>query len=124
MNTLLLTSALVASFIVIGHCTVGRKQFFLPMVAANFDGTAKRVMEFIWHMSTVSLALPAIALFYGAQYSDRVSTGLILFIVVQYGLWAAVHFVVTVTSGIPGALYKLFQWCLFGAVAITAYLGM
>ncbi|MCW9035003.1 MAG: hypothetical protein OQJ97_12350 [Rhodospirillales bacterium] len=124
MNTLFLTSALIATFTVVGHCTIGRKQFFLPMVEANFDQTAKRVMGIVWHMSTVALALPAITLFYAAQYADRISNGLILFIVVQYALWTGIHFFFTVTSGVPGALYKFFQWALCAAIAITAYLGM
>jgi len=124
MNLLFLTSALIATFILIGHSTIGRKQFFLPMVAADFEAVPKRVMEFVWHMSTVALALPPIVLLYAANYPDRISNGLIGFIALLYGLWAVVHFIVTATSGIPGGLLKLFQWILFAAVAITAGLGI
>ena len=123
MNTYLLISGLIATFTVAGHCTLGRKWYFLPMLATDFDPSAHRIMQFVWHLATISLALPPVVLLYAAQYGDRISTGLIWYIALQYGLAGIVHLRLVTTSGIPGAVYKLFQWALCLSIAITAYLG-
>ena len=73
MNIRLLISAALAAFMVAGHCTLGRKQFFLPMLEADFDATAKRIMSFVWHMSTVNLVLASAALFYAAFRPSSIS---------------------------------------------------
>ena len=66
MNVLLLVSGGLATVMVLGHSTLGRKQFFLPMLEASFDATAKRIMAFVWHMATVTLVVAAAALIYAA----------------------------------------------------------
>ena len=58
MDFWLIGSGAVAAFMLIGHATMGRKQFFLPMLDVSFDPAAKRVMEFVWHMATAALVLP------------------------------------------------------------------
>jgi hypothetical protein len=126
LNTYLVVSGCLAAFILVGHSTIGRKQFFLPMLEAVFDPTAKRIMEFVWHMSTASLVLPPVALLYvGITNSgDQSWKVLIAFLAVQFAAWGGVHLLVITTSGIPGAIYKLFQWALFLAVAGFAWLGI
>ncbi len=126
MNIYLIISGLLAAFILVGHSTIGRKQFFVPMLETDFDPTAKRVMEFVWHMSTATLVLPPIALLY-AGFTGTSGTAvnlLIAYLAVQFALWAVVHFAVAATSGLPGALYKLFQWVLFLAVGGFAWAGI
>lgn len=110
---------------VVGHSTIGRKQYFMPMVGADFEPVAKRSMEFVWHLSTVALALPPVALAYaGANPAAATELrSLLLFIVVFYGILGAVHLINAVTSEIERAPFKLFQWILFFAVAGTAWLG-
>ena len=125
MNAYLMISASLAAFMLVGHSTIGRKQFFLPMVAADFDPVAKRVMEFVWHMSTVALFLPPFALAYAA--SDAAIAAelrpLVLFLALQYGVIGTIHLIIAATLGISGAPLKLFQWILFMAVGATAWLG-
>ena len=127
MNVYFLVSGGLAAFMLIGHGTIGRKQFFLPMREAAFDPTAKRIMEFVWHMSTVALALPPAVLIYAG--SGGAGTGastelLIGFLAVQFAAWGGVHLVLVGTSGLPGAVYKQFQWALFLAIAATAMAGL
>ncbi len=126
MNVYLLVSGVLAAFILVGHATIGRKQFFLPMLAASFDPTSKRIMEFVWHMSTVALVLPPVVLIYsGLQASTYTATGLIIwFLALQFAAWGLVHLLLVATSGLPGAVYKLFQWTLFLATAATAFAGL
>ncbi len=130
MNVYLLVSGALAAFILVGHSTIGRKQFFLPMRAASFEPKSKRVMEFVWHMATVSLVLPPVVLIHaGLGYSlgaeaDPAGEILIGFIALQFAAWGLVHLLLVGTSGLPGAVYKLFQWALFLATAATAFAGL
>ena len=75
MNWFLIASGLAAAFMLAGHSTIGRRQFFLPMLGASFDPTAKRVMEFVWHMSTAALVLPPFVLLYASQLRRRRRAG-------------------------------------------------
>ena len=62
MNVLLVIAGVLATGVLIGHSTLGRRDYFLPMLSAEFDPYAKRIMSFVWHMSTLSLCLMALAL--------------------------------------------------------------
>ncbi len=125
MNTLLLISGALAAFMVVGHGTIGRKQFFLPMLEATFDPTSKRIMAFVWHMSTATLILAAAALAYAAFMpgDGPVRNALAIYVAVQFLCYGVVHLLLVTTSGLPGAVYKQFQWSLFLAVGITALTG-
>ena len=125
MNVLLLISGALAAFMVIGHSTIGHKQFFAPMLEASFDATAKRVMTFVWHMSTVTLVAATAALIYaGLGLSEGAALGpLALYVALQFLAYGAVHLFVVSTSKLPGAVYKQFQWSLFLAVGVTAWAG-
>jgi hypothetical protein len=126
MNGLLIASGLVAAFMLVGHGTIGRKQFFLPMLGADFDPVAKRTMEFVWHMSTAALVLPPVVLLYAGIKGVGVEavTIVVAYLALQYLTWGVVHFAVTTTSGLPGAMYKMFQWMLFLAVGGLAMAGV
>ena len=126
MNFWLIGSGAVAAFMLIGHATMGRKQFFLPMLDVSFDPAAKRVMEFVWHMATAALVLPPIVLLY-AGFSGAGGEAMkfvIAYLALQFGAWGAVHLLVISTAGIPGAVYKLFQWSFFLAVGGLAWAGV
>lgn len=125
MNVPLLISGALAGVMVVGHGTIGRKQFFLPMLAVSFDPTAKRIMTFVWHMSTVTLAAAAAALFYaGLASGDGAASGpLVYYVAAQFLAYGAVHLLLVSTSKLPGAVYKQFQWSLFFAVGLTAWAG-
>ena len=126
MNAYFLVSGGLAAFILVGHSTIGRKRFFLPMLAASFEPTSKRVMEFVWHMATVTLVLPPVVLIYAGLRADTdpISEILIGFVGLQFAAWGLLHLLLVATSGLPGAIYKLFQWSLFIAVAATAFAGL
>ena len=99
----------------VGHSTIGRRQFFQPMLDATFDSTAKRTMEFVWHMSTVSLVLPPIVLLYaGITTTDtQAQHYIVIYLALQFAAWGVDHLPLTTTSGLPGEIYKMFQWVLF-----------
>ena len=119
MNVLLSLSGTLAAFMVVGHATLGRKQFFVPMLEASFESAAKRIMAFVWHMSTLTLIAAAAALFYAASApaDGAVGQALALYAAVQFLAYGAIHLFLVATSKLPGAVYKQFQWALFSPSA-------
>ena len=125
MNGLIIGAGALAAIILIGHATVGRREYFLPMKAADFDPYARRVMEFVWHMSTVSIALMCLALLgVGFGYAPVGGELLVLFATAHFVAWGLVHLLLGLTSGLPRAPMRMFQWVLFLCVAITAWFGV
>jgi hypothetical protein len=126
MNGFLTASGFIAAFMLVGHSTIGRKQFFLPMRNATFDPSAKRVMEFVWHMSTVALVLPPAVLLYAAwtDVNGAALYYLVAYLGLQFGAWGAVHLALMSSSGLPGAVYKMFQWSLFLMVGGLIWAGL
>jgi hypothetical protein len=125
MNILLLISGCLAAFMVVGHSTIGKKQFFDPMLEADFDPTSKRIMTFVWHMSTVSLLAATSALIYAGLIAGDgpAMRVLAVFVGIQFLVIGALHLSLVATSHLPGAVYKQFQWILFFAVGLTAIMG-
>jgi len=126
MNTLLIVSGALAAFMVVGHGTLGARQFFQPMLTADFDPTSKRIMTFVWHMSTITLAVAAMALLFGGlgYVEPSALEPLAFYAGVQFLAYGAVHLFLVSTSKLPGAIYKQFQWSLFLAVGGTALMGV
>ena len=95
------------------------------MTRAEFDPYAKRVMEFVWHMTTAALVLMTLALL--AVGSGHVTGGgqiLGWFVFAHFLGWGLVHLLLGLTSGLPKAVTKMFQWVLFLSVAVTAGIGL
>ncbi len=81
------------------------------MLGATFDPAAKRVMEFAWHMSTDALALPPAVLLYAvwAGVDELALRYLIAYLALQFAVWSAVPLLIMSSSGLPEAVYKMFQ---------------
>lgn len=125
MNALLLISGLVAGFCTVGHFTIGSKSYLKPMLASAFDEVAKKVMHCVFHYVSVFLVLSSIALLVlgsGIQWnSDAAVLG--KFIGLHYVLFAIIQLVIALTSTIEKAPLKMFQWTIFVAIAVCAWLG-
>ena len=125
MNVLILISGLLAAGVLLGHSILGRRMYFLPMIEADFDPYARRIMEFVWHMSTVALSLMTLALL--AIGLGRAGEGAELlgwFIFAHFLLWGLLHLLLGATSGLERAVFRLFQWTFFLAVAATCGAGL
>ncbi len=121
MNVALLIAGLVAAFMVVGHSTIGARQFYTPMLAADFDPVSKRIMGFVWHMSTATLVVATVALIYAAFATGL--SALAIYAGAQFLIYGAIHLFLTATSEQPGAVIKQFQWSLFLTVGIAALIG-
>lgn len=126
MNYFIFISALLALGAVIGHFTMGRKSYLKPVLDSGIDLVPKKVMQSVFHYVSVFLVLSALILFAGSHHDcplyDYVHN-MIKFIAIVYAFFGIVQIIIALTSGIPGGLFKLFQWVFWLLIAIFAILG-
>lgn len=125
MNWPVTIAGLLALGVVIGHFTMGRKLYLKPMLDADFDPVARRVMLSVFHYVSVFVILSCLTLlFTGTGLLRPPGSGWVVrFIAVNYLGFAIWQFVLAVTSGLPSPLTKMFQWIPFLAIDILAWLG-
>jgi len=125
MNWLVLISGLFGLFAVIGHFTIGNKSFLKPMMDAQFEDVPKKIMHSVFHYVSVFMVLSTVALIlvgFGIDF-DLDDTLLVRFIALNYALFFVVQIVIALTSKIPNALTKLFQWVFWVIIAVLAWIG-
>jgi hypothetical protein len=114
-----------AVFITLGHFVFGSKMYLKPMLQASFDDLPKKVNHCVFHYLSVYLVLSAIFLLLaGTGYTDQPDSWLVKFISINYGLFSVVQIIIAATSGIQGAIFKMFQWALFTFVAVFSWVGV
>lgn len=125
MNWFILIAGLGAAFTTIGHFTMGSKMYLKPMLEADFDPVAKKVMHAVFHYVSAFLILSAAALL-GVAFgllNPAASQLLVLFIAASYAFFAVWQIILVLTSGIEKGLFKMFQWVFFVVIAVFAHLG-
>jgi len=126
MNYFIFISALITLVALIGHFTMGRKEYLRPVLRSEIDLVPKKVMQSVFHYMSVFLVLSAIILFAGSHHScplyDYVHN-MVRFIAIVYAFFAVAQFTIGLTSGIPGGVFKLFQWVFWALIAVFAILG-
>jgi hypothetical protein len=125
MNSMVITSGVLALFTTIGHFAVGSKDFLKPMLEATFDPIAKKVMHCVFHYISAFLILSTIALLGAGAgiIQPQGATLLIQFIALNYAVFAIWQIILASTSGIPRGVLKLFQWIFFVLIAAFALAG-
>ena len=125
MNIYVLVAGIIAAFAAIGHLTVGKKQFLLPMLSAGFDQVPKKVMHSVFHYITVFLVLSAFVLIMmgirgsGCMFDPTLLLG---FIGLNYLMFAIWQIIIALSSGI--SLLKMFQWIFWLLISIFSILGI
>ena len=125
MNWLILIAGVFAAFTTIGHFLVGSKSFLKPMLNADFDEVAKKVMHCVFHYVSTYLILSSLALLiigFGLKF-DGGNLLLVRFIALNYAVFAVWQIIIALTSKIPNAMFKLFQWIFPVLIAVFAWLG-
>ena len=126
MNYFILISAILSLGAVIGHFTMGRKDYLKPVLASDIDIVPKKVMHSLFHYMSVFMVLSTIILFSGSSQScplyDYVQN-MIRFIAIVYAFFAVTQFTIALTSGISGGVFKLFQWVFWALISACAILG-
>jgi len=126
MNYFIFISALISFVALIGHFTMGKKEYLKPVLESDIDLVPKKVMQSLFHYMSVFLLLSTFILLAGSHQLcpmyDYVHN-MVRFIGIVYGFFAITQFFIALTSGIPGGVFKLFQWLFWALIAAFAILG-
>lgn len=126
MNFFIFISALIALVAIIGHLSMGKKEYLKPVLDSDIDIVPKKVMQSLFHYMTVFMVLSTIILLAGSHelcpMYDYVHH-MIRFIAIVYAFFALTQFVIALTSGIPGGVFKMFQWVFWAFIAALAIIG-
>lgn len=124
MNIYAVVAGVLALFAAIGHLTIGKKQFLSPMMNAEFDSLAKKVMQSVFHYISVFLFLTAyILIMPGVRGANCVidPTPVFGFIGVNYLLFAIAQIIVAFRAKI--SLLKMFQWIFWILISAFSFMA-
>ncbi len=126
MNGFILIAGIFAGFTTIGHFTMGSKSYLKPMLKADFDIIAKKVMHGVFHYISVFLIVSSLVLL-GAGVGLKIveiPTLLLHFIAFNYAGFALVQIAIALTSKVQNSVFKMFQWTFFSLIAVFIWLGI
>ncbi|ABZ77010.1 conserved hypothetical protein [Shewanella halifaxensis HAW-EB4] len=125
MNVYLLLAGIIAAFTCVGHFTYGRKHFLWPMQAADFDPVAKAIMHCVFHYVSVFLVLSSLVLLACSfeAISQMQSFGMLIFIALNFGLFAIWQLYIGFMSSLEAPFKSLFQWVFFVPIALLTFAG-
>jgi len=121
MNPLVVSAGIIALLTTAGHFTVGRKMYLKPVLNADIEPVAKKVMHCVFHYVSTFLLLSTLALFVIGFM--RIGRLLAVFIAVNYSLFVVWQLALIKQSGIERGMLRMFQWIFFVFIAVLALLG-
>lgn len=121
MNGWLLSAGLLALFTALVHTFAGEKDVVRPFKATNTDLTIKKTLHAVWHLVTVFLFLSAFTLLW-ASYQPMKE--LVIFIGLNYLLFAAVFLIISLATPWQHRLFRLPQWILLLSVSLLCFMGI
>ncbi|QYJ87640.1 hypothetical protein K0I73_08120 [Shewanella mesophila] len=115
MNIYFLIAAIISLLTCIAHLTFGHRQFLKPMQQAQFEPVAKAAMSCVFHYISVFLLLSTMVLFACGLMlvSDMQSYSLVLFIALNFILFAIWQIYIGYFSYVANGFRYLYQWVLF-----------
>ena len=125
MNWQLIIAGAFALFTTLGHFTIGKKEFLMPTLNADFDRIAKKVIHCVFHYVSTFLILSTVLLMavgFGILNPEQ-SKFAVYFIALNYTIFAIWQIGLALLSGIPNGIFKLFQWIFFILISIFAFMG-
>ncbi|BAJ02645.1 hypothetical protein [Shewanella violacea] len=126
MNYYFIAAAILGLLTCIGHFTYGVSQYLKPMLVASFDPVAKAVMHCVFHY--VSVFLLSATLVLAVCGLDLVSymqgISLILFVALNFALFAVWQIYFAFFSDINSPFKHLFQWILFSSISALSLMGI
>ncbi|TAJ12069.1 hypothetical protein DMA11_14380 [Marinilabiliaceae bacterium JC017] len=126
MNTFVLIAGVLASLATIGHFTMGTKMYLKPFLSAELDPIVKNVMHSVFHYISVYMVFSSLFLVVIGIRGEKClfdPTLILAFIGINYGLFALVQIIIGLTSRLPGALMKMFQWIFWILISLFVFLG-
>jgi hypothetical protein len=125
MNQMIILAGAASLLTTVGHFTLGYKMYVKPMLKAEMDPIAKRVMLSVFHYMSVFLTLATISMLWlGYMIRPGMRFNLLfLFLGTCFAFMAITQLIIALTSGIKNGIWKMFQWVLFAVVAILTFMG-
>jgi hypothetical protein len=126
MNYFIITSAVVATMANIGHFAMGNKEYLKPVMNSNAAEIPKKVMQSAFHYMSVYMVLTAVLLIafsFGENLVFENRNDVLKVIGFSYAGFAAVQFIIAITSSIKMGIFKLFQWIIWVLISVFALLG-
>lgn len=127
MNYYLLSAGIVSLFAVIGHFTIGSKEFLNPVLDSGVDEIPKKVMQSIFHYMSVYMVLTTIILMafsFGNRLIFSNTHDVVKGIALSYGGFAIVQFTIALTSPVKKGVIKLFQWVFWALIAFLCLISV
>jgi hypothetical protein len=125
MNIYFFMAAIVSLLACVGHFTLGYRQFLRPMQQAQFDPIANVLISCAFHYLSVFLLLSTMVLFACGfmLVSSMQSYSLVLFIALNFILFAIWQLYIGYFVETVGILSSWFQWGLFVLIGGFILLG-
>ena len=123
MNWIVLIAGLLSLVGLIGHLSLDRKKFLLPMLEASVDPLAKTVLHGYYHFFSASACLSTIMILLLGLNIWRGFTAVLYFIAANLLLGAVVQFIIAMTSTVSWGIFKIRSWIGFVVVAILLFVG-
>lgn len=124
MNIYAVVAGIIALFAFIGHLTIGKKMFLKPMMEAEFDQLAKKVMQSVFHYVSIFQFLSAYMLIMPGIRGENCNidaTPLFGFIGINYLLFAIGLVIIALRAKI--SLLKMFQWIFWILIATLSFMA-
>lgn len=128
MNYYFLASGILGLMAVIGHFTMGKKEYLKPVLDSNIDDVPKAIMHGLFHYASVFMVLSTIVLIgnaFNCTMDNCVinSNTVVKFIALVYVGFGIVQIIIAATSKVNKGILKLFQWVFWLLIAALAFLG-
>lgn len=126
MNLLIFIAGLFALFTTLGHFTMGSRAYLEPMMQANFDEVAKKVMQSVFHYVSIFLIFSSgalLAIGYGVNLPFDTDLT-VKFISINYAGFSLAEIIIALNSRIEKGILKMFQWIFFIIIAAFAWSGV
>ena len=126
MNPFFIAAAIIGLLTCLGHVTYGSKQYLLPILSSDLTPAVKAVLHCIFHFVSVFLVLSCMVL--AACGVDVIANmqgfGLVLFVALNFGIFAIWQLFFAFNSEIRLSSWHLFQWTPFASISILSLMGI
>lgn len=127
MNTYSLIAGIIAGIAAVGHFTFGTKLYLRPLNSSGLDGIVKGIFQSIFHYVSIFFTLSSFILIMigvrgsGCSFDPILALG---FIGGNYFIFGLVQLILTLSSEIKGAPYKMFQWIFWFIISAFTFMAL
>lgn len=126
MNYFFIAASIMGLMTFFGHFSFGRQRYLTPMIESDLDPVVKGEIHSVFHFVSVFIVLSTLVL--AACGFDVISSmqgfGLVLFVALNFGIFAIWQLFLAFDSEIQSPYRHLFQWAPFASISILSLMGI